>query len=377
MPATTALVNTAAWLPPKHAALEVRSAPYTRPGPDEIVVDNRALAVNPLEWMIQVAGNLMYPWLKQPFILGSDVAGEVVEIGSSVTRFAVGDRVIGHAVGTDKDSNSSARGAFQRYAIVFERLATPIPSSMPFADAVVLPLALSTAACGLFLKDQLALEYPTADPTPTGKTLLVWGGSTSVGSNAIQLAVAAGYDVISTASPRNFDYVTGLGATRVFDYRSPSVVGDIVAALTGRTVAGAIAIGKGSADPCADILGESTGNRFIAIATPAVSFERLADVSGPNLELPRILARLVSSSVALQLKTRRKGIRSKFIWGSDLKKTELGAVIYENFLPSAIADGRFVAAPKPLIVGHGLESIQAGLDAQRKGVSARKVVITL
>jgi NADPH:quinone reductase-like Zn-dependent oxidoreductase len=44
-------------------------------------------------------------------------------------------------------------------------------------------------------------------PKPTGKTLLVWGGSTSVGSNAIQLGVAAGYEVVTTASPKNFDYV--------------------------------------------------------------------------------------------------------------------------------------------------------------------------
>lgn len=110
---------------------------------------------------------------------------------------------------------------------------------MAYEDAAVLPLALSTAACGLFQKDQLGLEYPSATAKPTGKTLLVWGGSTSVGSNAIQLAVAAGYDVIATASPRNFDYVKGLGAGQVFDYNSSTVVADIVAALHGRTIAGA------------------------------------------------------------------------------------------------------------------------------------------
>jgi NADPH:quinone reductase-like Zn-dependent oxidoreductase len=64
-----------------------------------------------------------------------------------VTRFAVGDRVIGHAVGTDKDSNAAAEGTFQRYAVILERLASPIPDSLPYEDASVLPLALSTAAC--------------------------------------------------------------------------------------------------------------------------------------------------------------------------------------------------------------------------------------
>jgi NADPH:quinone reductase-like Zn-dependent oxidoreductase len=71
-----------------------------------------------------------------------------------------------------------------------------------------------------------------------------------MGSNAIQLAVAAGYDVITTASPRNFEYVQRLGARQAFDYRSSTVVADIIAALRRRRLAGAIAIGTGSAAPC-------------------------------------------------------------------------------------------------------------------------------
>lgn len=64
----------------------------------------------------------------------------------------------------------------------------------------------------------------------TGQTVVVWGGSTSVGSNAVQLAVAAGYEVVTTASPRNFDHVRALGASAVFDYNSSTVVQDIIGA---------------------------------------------------------------------------------------------------------------------------------------------------
>jgi NADPH:quinone reductase-like Zn-dependent oxidoreductase len=181
--------NTAAWLGAKQAKLEVKPAPYTPPREDEIVIKNHAVAINPVDWMKQVLGNVMFSWITYPFVLGEDIAGEVVEVGNAVTRFNVGDRVLGHAVGTDKDSNSSAEGAFQAYTVVLARMASPIPRSMSYENAAVLPLALSTAACGLFQKDQLALHYPSATPTPTGTTLLVWGGSTSVGSNAIQLAV--------------------------------------------------------------------------------------------------------------------------------------------------------------------------------------------
>ncbi len=359
--------NTAAWLGAKHAKLEVRPAPYTPPRENEIVVKNHAVAINPLDWIIQVAG--VYRWIKYPFVLGSDLAGEVVEVGSAVTRFKVGDRVLGHAVGTDRDSNSSAEGAFQAYTVVLARMASPIPAALSYENATVLPLALSTAACSLFQKDHLALHYPSAAPTPTGQTLLVWGGSTSVGSNAIQLAVAAGYEVITTASPRNFAYVKGLGASQVFDYNSSTVVKDIIAAFQGKTLAGALAIGTGSAEPCADIVHACNGAKFISMASPSVSFK--------NGMTARVVLQLVSSTVSLQVKSRLRRMRTKFIFGTTLKNNEVGKVIYEDFLPQALADGRYVAAPDPYVVGTGLEYVQTGFDAQRKGVSAKKVVVSL
>ena len=113
--------NTAAWLNEKHGRFHVGEAPYPTPSADQIVIRNRAVAMNPLEWIIQVEGNLTYGWLDYPTVLGSDTAGEVVEVGSGVTRFKVGDRVLGHAVGTDKDSKSAAEGTFQEYTVVLDR----------------------------------------------------------------------------------------------------------------------------------------------------------------------------------------------------------------------------------------------------------------
>ena len=361
--------NTAAWIDAKGAKLAIRPAPYTLPRENEIVVKNRAVAINPLDWIIQVAGAVAYRWIRYPFILGSDLAGEVVEVGSAVTRFTVGDRVLGHAVGTDRDRNSPAAGAFQEYTVLLAHMAAPIPDAMPYESAAVLPLGLSTATCGLFQKDLLALRYPSADPQPTGQALLIWGGSTSVGSNAIQLAVAAGYGVVTTASPRNFDHVRALGASQVFDYRSKTVVQEVIAAFRGKTLAGALAVGAGSAEPCADIVHACTGNKFIATASPSVSF-----VSG--LTFPLVL-KLVSSSVALQVRCRIRRIGTKSIFGTTLKANEVSTIIYEDFLPQALAEGRYVAAPDPSVIGTGLEYIQTGFDVQRAGVSARKVVVSL
>ena len=69
-------------------------------------------------------------------------------------------------------------------------------------------------------------------------------------------------------------------------------------------------------------------------------------------------------------------VESKFILGSDLADNEVGAAVYVNYLPKALAEGKFIAAPEPLVVGKGLESIQKAFEVQRKGVSAKKVVVS-
>lgn len=248
---------------------------------------------------------------------------------------------------------------------------------MPFEDAAVLPLATSTAACALFQSDQLGLRPPSPDPQPAGQTVLVWGGSTSVGSNAIQLAVAAGYQVITTASPRNFDYVRSLGAAQAFDYNSPGVEADIIAALQDRTLAGAIAIGTTSAPACVRIAGACPGSKFVSVATPPVSFVTLADGTRGRFEFPRLILRLVATNLALQLSSRSHGIRIKYIWGTTLKSNQVSTQIYQDFLPAALASGRYVAAPKPSVLGHGVHDLQWAMDIQLKGVSATKVVVSL
>lgn len=367
--------NTAAWLPAKQATFDVKAAPYPHPAAGEIVVRNRAVAVNPIDSILQLIGTLGFPWLEFPFILGADLAGEVAAVGSGVTRFAVGDRVLGHAVGTDK-SRSGTEGSFQDYTVVLAHLAAPLPEDLSYEQASVLPLALSTAACGLFQADHLALSLPRADATPTGLTVLIWGGSTSVGANAIQLAVAAGYEVITTASPKNFDYVRSLGAAEVFDYRSASVVDDITAAFAGRTSAGALAIGDGSAQQCTKIVRAVGGKAFISMATRG-SFDGLPDRAKLLTQLGPRLVRVLLSGAGVAYQMRRSRISSKAIFGSTLLANEVGPAIYVDFLPTALAQGRYTAAPPARVVGHGLAQIQHAVDLQRKGVSAEKIVVTL
>ncbi len=369
--------NQAAWLPAKRAALKVGDAPFPQAGDHQIVVRVAAVAINPIDWILRSIGGLVFPWLRYPLILGWDVAGEVVAVGADVVRFKAGDRVIGLAVGQDKAVNSSAEGAFQDYVLLREDMTAPLPATLEYGQGAVLPLALSTAACGLFQKDQLALRHPLAGVAPTGKTLLVWGGSTSVGCNAIQLAVAAGYEVLTTASPRNHAYVRELGATEAFDYRSPTVVPDIVAALTGRTLAGALAIGTGSAEPCIAIVGSCGGNKFVAMTSTPVSFEDAPANGGGGLWLFGKLLGMIAANVRLAVQARRRGVRLKFINGVTPLHNEVGPMIFAGFLPDALASGRYRAEPQALVVGSGLAAIASALETQKKGVSAKKVIVML
>ncbi len=370
--------NTAAWFKSTKSKLETGPAPYTPPAAGEIVVRNRAMAINPVDWamaQIPMIQKQVAPWVKLPAILGEDLAGEVAEVGPGVTRFRVGDRVVAFAAGGNENRNRNAEGAFQLYVVIAEHMASPIPDSMTFETASVLPLGLSTAACGLFQKDFLALQHPSVDAKPTGKTLVISGGATSVGCNAIQLAVNAGYNVFTTASPKNVDYLKSLGAARVFDYHSNTLVKDITAALKGKTCAGALAIATGSVGHCIDIVGASKGDKFVAVAAGPVSLTDVA--SGGRFVMLRLLPTMIVSTLSNARKARARGVKTKFIWGGSLVDNEVGPTIYADFLPAALGDGRFVAAPPAQVVGSGLAAIESGFEVQKKGMSAKKVVVSL
>ena len=331
----------AAWQRTTGEPLHIGVADLQSPGAGQILIRNRALAVNPLDWIIQDAAAL--PWLDYPAIFGSDAAGEVAAVGPDVTRIKVGDRVIGQAVGTT--TNNPAEGTFREHTIVLEHMAAPIPDTMTFADAAVLPLGLGTAASGLYGTANLGLAYPSPAPTPREEVVLVWGGSSSVGVNAIQLAVASGYVVISTASPRNADMLKRLGASEVFDHGRADIVDEIAAFLRGRRLAGVL---------------HATGRveDSLAVAAGAEGVRKVAATLPPPEALP-------------------EGVSATHIIGPSLKDDDVGPMIYRDFLPEALAAGRFVPAPPARVTGRGLEALQSAVDLLRSGVSGEKLVVEL
>jgi len=166
--------------------------------------------------------------------------------------------------GDTKDS------AFQLYTVLRSDLVAPIPDSMSYDAAAVLPVAVSTASSALFRKDYLALPLPSLSPSPTGGTLLLWGGSSSVGLSTIQLARAAGAEVITTASAHNFELCKSLGASQVFDHHSSSVVDEIAGALKGRDFVGAFdAIGMiDTLKACVEVVARNGGGKKVVTTVP-------------------------------------------------------------------------------------------------------------
>ncbi|KAH7154797.1 chaperonin 10-like protein [Fusarium sp. MPI-SDFR-AT-0072] len=341
-------VNKAAWIStPAEYPFQVKEARMPIPGPGEIVIKNAAVSINPVDWKIQQHGRYLSEY---PFILGEDAAGIVEQIGAGVTRFNKGDRVIAHCHGLL--TKNPANSAFQHYPTAVEKLTSPIPQGMAFEDAVVLPLAISTASAGLY--DPAILNLPLPDPTgngnATGKTILIWGGASSVGATAIQLAAASGATVITTASPTNHDFVRSLGASQVFDYRSASVIEDIVEVLKKTPCYGVFdAIGEDASFHATSAILDRL-EQFLPVAT-VIGTDKVTDKYKPKY--------VVAFSITLE----------------PIK--HVGEWIWSNFVPKALANGSFKAKPDASVVGHGLQSIQGALDVQQKGVSAKKIVVTL
>lgn len=150
-------------------------------------------------------------------LIGNDFAGTVVALGPGVTRYSVGDRIAGIAPGNINQSPDG--GAFAEFVLGDVGLSFRIPDAMGFEDAATLGTAITTIGQSLY--QSLQLPWPaTPAPAEEAGAVLVYGGSSAMGTLAVQYAKLSGCKVISTASPANFALVKAMGADEVFDYVS-------------------------------------------------------------------------------------------------------------------------------------------------------------
>lgn len=162
-----------------------------------VVIKVLAAGVNPYDGLLRSGAMQKMRPLEFPIVPGSDIVGEITEIGSKVKNYAVGDIVIGHP----------AIGGYSEYVATPSYNVVKKPKEMSIEEAAGLASVGITAYYAL----QVA-------KLKKGEKLIILGASGAVGSIAVQIAKEQGHKVIGVASSKNADYVSALGADYVFSY---------------------------------------------------------------------------------------------------------------------------------------------------------------
>ena len=185
--------------PPK--VMKFEPVPRPDPGPDDVLVKVEAAGVGPWDGWIR-AGQSALPQ-PLPLTLGSDLAGDIVALGSGVSGLRAGDQVYGV-------TNSRFIGAYAQYALASAAMVARKPRSLGYIEAASVPVVAVTAWQALFEQAQLK----------TGQTVVIHGAAGNVGAYAVQLAAGAGLRTIATAGTDDLADVRDLGADTVIDYRT-------------------------------------------------------------------------------------------------------------------------------------------------------------
>jgi NADPH:quinone reductase-like Zn-dependent oxidoreductase len=181
------------------SVIEIDDLPRPSPGRGQLLVRVEAAGVGNWDALFREGESKLEPL---PIILGSDISGTVEALGSEVSGFKPGDEVYG-------STNPQFSGGQAEYAVPMAGMMAPKPRSLNFIEAASVPVVAVTAW-------QMLFEYANAT---AGQTVLIHGAAGSVGAYAVQLARQHGLHVIATAGARDLDYVRGLGAERIFDYK--------------------------------------------------------------------------------------------------------------------------------------------------------------
>lgn len=178
-------------------SVTVAEHPDPSPGPGEVLVQVRAAGLNAAD-LLQVKGFYPAPPGSPETIPGLELGGEVLAVGPGASRFSVGDRVMAVVGG----------GGQAELAVVHERTLMPVPDSLEWPSAGGFPEVFTTAHDALFTQCQLQM----------GERVLVHGAAGGVGTAAVQLAAAAGAEVVASVRHDTLrDQVRGLGAAMVVD----------------------------------------------------------------------------------------------------------------------------------------------------------------
>ncbi|RYP26037.1 hypothetical protein DL768_011847 [Monosporascus sp. mg162] len=329
----------AAILPQKGCRLLVGERATPEPGPTEVLIEVKAVALNPIDYHQRDFG--LPPVPIYPAIIGSDTAGLVAKVGSKVSTVpAPGGRVIAFA-SPFYQNGSSDHGAFQKYALAQSEGVVALPDALSFEEGAVFPLAVMTA---LTAWTTIGIPLDTKYAPQDKQAALIWGGASSVGTFAIQSAKSLGFTVYATASPKHHDYLKKLGAHAVFDYKASDVVSQIVNAVKkdGVNLHTAHCVVDGSLQPTLDVLKEIKGD-----AVAKVSHLPVLPPDHPTLDKIEIKFNFPPMDPAL---------RDNHMYQC-----------FHGWLQDGLKSGSVVPSPSVQVEGGGLEGLDPALDKLRAG----------
>lgn len=321
----------------------------------EIAVKITATAINPVDWKIRDYGLFLVPNWQYPVILGSDGSGTVAAVGQDVSNFSVGDRVFFQSGYGDDDVST-----FQEYIKLPAEIVAKAPKNISDEEASGIVLATFAGATAFYDKTGQGLKVPWSEggsEVGKGKSVVVLGGSSSVGQYAIQLARLSGFDrIVTNASAAHHDYLKSLGAHVVLD-RHASGVKDFQKALEGSPlefVFDSIAV-KETQVLGVEIL-QATGTQNSHVVVVGGVNEEAKNI-GESKE-PRVAIKPIAG-IALKPELRYliKGLTGSL-------GGESGWVAKGQFKPNRVE-----------VIKGGLEKIQEGLEKNKQGVSGVKVIV--
>ena len=301
------------------------------PGPGEILVRVDAAGINRPD-VIQRVGDYPPP-PGAPDVLGLEIAGEVVARGPGAERFADGAPVMALVPG----------GGYAEFCLVHEDNALPVPDGLSMVEAGAIPETYFTVWTNVFDRGRLR----------AGETLLVHGGTSGIGTTAIQLAKAFGATVIATAgSAEKCEACLRLGADRAVNYREE----DFVAAVKAHTAR------KG-----ADLILDMVGGSYIARNYDAAAIEG------------RIVQIAFLESAKVEVDFRKLMLKRLWHTGSTLRprsvgeKAEIARALAEHVVP-LLAQGRC----KPVIdTVLPLEKVREAHERMESSAHVGKIVLRI
>ena len=341
--------HSAALLPQKGGPLVVGDRDTPEPGPNEVLIEVKAIAVNPADYYQRDRG--MPPVPIYPAVLGSDVSGLVAKVGSKVSKApAIGSRVLALA-SSYYQNGSPDHGAFQKYTLAQSEAVIALPDKYSFEEGAILPLATLTALSGW---TTIGLPLETKYTPEDKQAVLIWGGAASVGTLAIQSAKSMGFTVYATASLKNLAYLDRLGADAVFNYKSGGVGSEIseTALRAGVTLLTANCIVDGALEPTLDVL-----KRVKQFRTAKVAHTPVLPPGAPTAD----------------------GVEVTFNQ-PPMDQTERDEHMYKVFhvwLQDGLKSGSVVPSPAIQIQDGGLEGLNKALDKLKEGVSCKKIVVRI